>query len=116
MSESFSYTFNEAEIETEILGELSVWIEVEYEASMTDNGIGPYEFWGSPYVDVRMEYEVDTSDAVSVSYYEGEDEIDREWTWKTMGPLTLSMQQVVNAANSYVEDHHDELSDHANDR
>lgn len=116
MSESFTYTFDDAEIETESLGELYVSIDVEFEAYTTDNGIGPYEFWGSPYVDVRMEYEVQTSEAVLVSYYEGEEEIDREWTFKTIGPLTLSMQQVVNAANSYVEDQHDQLADHANDR
>jgi hypothetical protein len=46
--------------EVEICGELyQLDITVPYEGEIVDNGIGPYEFWGSKGTDVRMETEID---------------------------------------------------------
>ena len=35
--------------------------EIEPRGGMVDNGIGPYEFWGAPGRDVRMEFECEDS-------------------------------------------------------
>jgi len=49
--------------EVEINGEYyEVNVTVFYDGKTVDNGIGPYEFWGSKGTDVRMETEIDIED------------------------------------------------------
>lgn len=46
--------------EVEVQGNLYGFdVTVPYEGQVVDNGIGPYEFWGSRGTDVRMETEID---------------------------------------------------------
>ncbi len=116
MSESFTHTFDEAVVKTETLGEVWCSIDVEFDADYFDNGIGPYEFWGTNYVDTRMEYEVSSVDVLTVSFYEGDDEIWREWEWSTVGPFTRAVQEVIDAAHDYASDETETLGDVANDR
>ena len=56
MTYDFTYELEEITINDKCYG---VNVEVTYEGEMVDNGIGPYEFWGSRATDVRIESEID---------------------------------------------------------
>lgn len=116
MSETFHHTFDDAELKTDVLGEVWCEIEVEFDAEYVDNGIGWYEFWGTDYRDVQMEYQVGKVHVMKVSFYEGDDEIWREWEWSTVGPFTQAMQEVIDAAQDFAENDDERLCEIANDR
>ena len=109
-SDSFVIEFDEVDFGNGFMG----CATVEFDATLEDNGIGAYEFWGTPGNHVDMQWEIQDW---SIVRFEGWDDDGNEIKWVYGDALDedTPMFEFHKNAETHIEGCEDEMTDHARD-
>lgn len=104
-NETFEFEFEDVQLTPEITCDITV----EFEASYEDEGIGPYEFWGSREVHVDMQWSVQELTVVKL---QGWDNDNVEYFWEYGIEPTPKMAELITAAEANTNNQHQLLVEH----